>query len=204
MKLYVHPASHNSRRVVALAKHLGVELETIVCDITQGEQHGAAYRAINPNGLVPALVDGDLTLWESNAILQYLADHAGSPLWPSGAAGRAHVSRWLFWGASHLSRATDTFLVENLVKGIYNLGPPDAALLARAAQDFHRHAAVLEAQLAATGAWVAGSDLSIADFSLASGLAMAPVIQLPIEGYPAIRAWLERMNQLPAWAATAG
>src|SRR5262245_59728941 len=98
MKLHHHPMSSNSRKVLIAASLLGVEVETAVVDLMAGQQHAPDYLRLYPNGLVPTLVDGDLVLWESNAICQYLASmHANSPLWPDDRKARADISRWQCW-----------------------------------------------------------------------------------------------------------
>ena len=77
MRLYIHRLSPNGLKAIITAEHCGSPVELIDIDLGGGEQHGSAYRAINPNGRVPTLVDGDFVLWESNAIMQYLAEKAG-------------------------------------------------------------------------------------------------------------------------------
>ena len=73
MKLYHHPLSPNVRRVRLTAAVLGLELEEQVVDFAKGEHKTPSFLAINPNGALPALVDGDFVLTESRAIMQYLA-----------------------------------------------------------------------------------------------------------------------------------
>jgi len=105
VKYYYHPASPNCRKVTAVIDYLGFQAEHIVVDLPKGEQMSPEFLAINPNGRVPTLVDGNRTLWESNAIIIYLAEKAASDMWPdddrrlddvrvqarSSRAGREHV-----------------------------------------------------------------------------------------------------------------
>ena len=100
MKLYGFPPSPNTWKVRALAAHLGISLDLEFVDLTKGASHTPAYLAINPTGRTPALVDGDLKLWESEAIMQYLASQRPNSLWPAmhvlartSCAGRAGSSR---------------------------------------------------------------------------------------------------------------
>ena len=143
MKLYHHPASHNARRTVALARHLGADVELEVVDLAAGAQHAPGYLALNPNAKVPVLVDGDLVLWESTAILCYLAAKQGSALLPTAPAARADVDRWLAWIGGRLGSRSDVFLFENLVKAVFGLGAPNEAALAAAADSLCRRAASL-------------------------------------------------------------
>jgi len=89
MKLYGFPASPNTWKVRALASYVKVPLEFEFVDLTKGAQQAPAYLALNPTGRAPTLVDGDFNLWESNAILQYIAGKVSTPLWPNDARARA-------------------------------------------------------------------------------------------------------------------
>jgi glutathione S-transferase len=82
MKFYYHPASPNCRKVSALIEILGIDASHEFVDLPKGMQAKPEFLAINPNGMVPALVDGDTTVVESNCILIYIADKVGSDLWP--------------------------------------------------------------------------------------------------------------------------
>ncbi|KJV04997.1 glutathione S-transferase family protein, partial [Methylocucumis oryzae] len=77
MKLYHFPISPNSRRVVAVIHHLGLECELIALDLSKGEHLTPEFISLNPNHMIPTLVDGDTVLWESNAIMQYLCAKVG-------------------------------------------------------------------------------------------------------------------------------
>ena len=84
MKIYADPITVNCRKVLAGLDLMGAPYELHHVDYFKGEQKGDAYTAINPNQSIPAMVDGDLVLWESNAILQYAADKNGAArlAWP--------------------------------------------------------------------------------------------------------------------------
>jgi glutathione S-transferase len=104
MKLYMNVLSPNVRRVRLTAAVLGLPLEEKTIDLARGEQRSPEYLALNPNGAIPTLVDGDFVLTESRAIMQYLAakkPEAG--LVPRDAAAHADVTRWQFWDAAHFS-----------------------------------------------------------------------------------------------------
>src|SRR3712207_1874743 len=98
MKLYTHPLSPACRKVLVAAAILGVPLELEVVNAQASEHRSPAYMRLNPNALFPTLEDGDFVLWESNAILQYIASKTpGNALWPEDARVRADVARWQFW-----------------------------------------------------------------------------------------------------------
>ena len=92
MKLYGFPPSPNTWKVRALAAHLGVPLELEFVDLSKGAQYMPAYLALSPSGRTPTLVDGDFKLWESNAILQYIAGKSANSLWPNDDPKNAPTS----------------------------------------------------------------------------------------------------------------
>src|SRR5262245_30549339 len=106
MRLYDFPGSPHGLKVRTVAYELGIQLEVAEVNILRGESHSPDFEKLNPNGLVPVLVDGDFVLWESNAIIAYLASVHRSPvLLSADARERADVDRWLHWQSAHLSPA---------------------------------------------------------------------------------------------------
>ena len=203
MKLYGFPPSPNTWKVRALATHLGVPLELEFVDLSKGAQYTPAYLALNPTGRTPTLVDGDFKLWESNAILQYIAGKSANALWPNDdAKKRADIARWQFWEATSLSKGTGAFAFEKLFKKIFMKQEPDPAALAAGEKDFHLFAPVLNAQLE-TRKWVTGDDLTLADFSVGACFSLAEASGLPWGGYGHIKAWWSRLGEIPAWKNTA-
>jgi glutathione S-transferase len=202
MKLYFHPMSGHSRRVLLVAAHLNLPLELVVVDLPKGEQRGAPHLKRNPNGRVPVLEDGDLVLWESRAIMQYLADKTpGQTLLPADPRERAEVNRWLFWCAAHMAPACAVLVRERFVK-TFSGQPADPVEEARGEELFAQTAAVLDAHLA-DKIWVAHNRVTLADYSLAAGFALAGPARLPVVDYPHLRAWLGRVQELDAWQRTA-
>jgi glutathione S-transferase len=94
MKLYGFPPSPNTWQVRALAGYLGVPLEFEFVDLTKGGAQTPAFIAINPTARTPALVDGDFKLWETMAIMQYVAGKKPNAAWPNDARTRADITRW--------------------------------------------------------------------------------------------------------------
>jgi glutathione S-transferase len=203
VKLYFHPMSGNSRRVLLVATHLEVPLERIVVDLPKGEQRQAPHLSRNPNGRVPVLDDDGFLLWESRAIMQYLSDKTpGQTLYPTDLRARADVSRWLYWCAAHMAPANTVLVFENLVKSLTGRGGPDPVEVARGEALVAQCAPVLDAHLA-DKSWVAQGHLTLADFSLAASFALAVPARLPVARYPNIQAWLGRVQELDAWKRTA-
>jgi len=203
MKLYGFPPSPNTWKVRAVAAHIGLPLAFELVDLAKGQQHTPAFRALNPTGRTPVLVDGDFVLWESNAIMQYLADQKPNALWPNDARIRADIVRWQCWQLMHWSKeACQPLIFERLVKKFLNLGAPDAAAVAKALEAFEREAAMLDAHLAKYGHLV-GTELTLADFAVAAPLVYSKEAELPVAPHAHLRDWFARVSALPAWRDTA-
>lgn len=203
MRFHHHPASYNSRRALAVAYHLGVEVEVVICDLMTGAQRSAEYLAVNPNGKVPAVQDGRLALWESLAISQYLADQRPSSFFPADAGARADITRWMAWDLAGLGRATDVLLFENVLRGMFGLGAPDAAAVATASDKLRANAAILEVQLG-RGAYLTGETLTVADFFVAGSWETAAAAGGPTADYSNVQRWHAAIAALPAWSKAAG
>jgi glutathione S-transferase len=203
MRLYGFPPSPNTWQVRALAVHLDVPLDFEAMDFAKGDSKTPAFLAINPTGRTPALTDGDFKLWETMAIMQYVAGKKPNSLWPNDARARADIGRWQSWNLAHWnSDAWTPVLTERFVKGIFNLGPPDGAVIAKGVEAYNKEAAMLDAHLGGQK-HLAGDTLTIADFAVAAPLFYAKQAQLSVAPYPHLRAWSERVMALPCWRETA-
>jgi glutathione S-transferase len=200
MRLYIHSASYNARRARAVVHHLQLPVQFVTCDLMSGAQQRPEFLALNPNGKVPVLVDGDFVLWESMAILQYLAGQTSNDLWPNDARARADITRWQAWDLAQYGRCADVFLFENVLKGLFGLGPPNPEALAQASHRIRGHLAVLDQHLAHR-AWVCGDTLTLADFSLAASHETALAAGAPVDDAPHVRRWIETVQALPSWRA---
>ena len=199
MKLFFNPMSPNVRRVRLTAAVLGLELEERKLDFAKGEHKNPEYLALNPNGAVPTLVDGDFVLTESRAIMQYLASKKPeSGLLPRDEAARADVVRWQFWDASHFSPHLAAFVFEKLIKGMMGMGDPDTRKIDDALANFRRFGAVLNKRLEGKD-YVVGSALTLADLTLASSLMYAKQAEIPLAEFPNISAWFSRISAMDAW-----
>lgn len=198
----MNPLSPNVKRVRMTAAALGLSLDEKRLDFAKGEHKSAEYLALNPNGSVPTLVDGDFVLTESRAIAQYLASKKPeSGLLGKDDKARADVTRWQFWDASHFSPALGTFAFEKLIKAMMGMGEPDQRKLDDAAASFRRYGAVLDKRLAGAQ-FVVGSALTVADITLASSLMYAKQTDVPLGELPNVQAWFGRMCELDAWKST--
>ena len=199
MKLYYSPLSSNSFKVRVTAALLDIPLELQNVELPKGEQRRPEYLAINPMGKVPVLVDGDLVLPESAAIMIYLAESKpGNTLYPAEPRARAAVNRWLFWAANHWAPAIGALAFEKILKPRFFNGEPDPVQIKRQEDLTQSFAKVLNEHLAKRQ-WVAGQTLTLADIAIAA--AFASPLQLPIQSWPQIAAWCTRVQAWPAWQA---
>jgi glutathione S-transferase len=203
LKLYAFPLSPRSFKVLWAANHLDIPYELKVVDMPTGAQSAPDYTAINPNGRVPAMVDGDFTLWESNAIIEYLASiKPEGGLLPQDLRGRLSVCKWLFWESAHWDSACLIFAVERVVKPLFGRGEPVQAEIDRATPLFQRVGKVLDGELA-KHRYVAGDRLTIADISIGSVMCIADRAGFPMESFRALQRWRADITSLTSWVKTA-
>jgi glutathione S-transferase len=209
VRLYHHPFSSNARKAVMTALVLDAPVELVMVDLPEGAQRKPDFLALNPNGKVPVLVDDDFVLWESGAIMAYLADKVratdearANALYPSELRARADVHRWMYWGAAHWAPAIGTLNFENMLKPLFGLGEADASAVARAGRELTMLGALLDAHLAKR-AWVSGDGLTLADIALACPLMATVPAKLPVTGFANVQRWFAQVQELPAWKETA-
>ncbi len=192
MKLYQFALSPNCQKVVALAAEVGLPLEIAAVDLFRGEAKTEAMRAKNPNAKLPILEDGDFVLWESHAMLPYLAAKADRlDLAPTTPRERAEVDRWTSWSGAHFAPAIRKVAFERIVKKLAGLGAPDEAAVEAGIAEFATVAAVFEESLG-DKEHVCGR-LTVADFDLVPYAALTASCGLDLKPYPRVKAWLERM-----------
>jgi glutathione S-transferase len=202
MKLFYNPISPNVRRARLTAAVLGIQLEEKKLDFAKGEHKSPEYLALNPNGAVPTLVDGDYVLTESRAIMQYLASKKpASGLLPRDEAARADVTRWQFWDASHFSPHLAAVAFERVLKGVFGMGDPDQRKIDDALANFRRFGAVLNKRLEGKS-YVVGNSLTLADLTLASSMMYSKQADVPVGELPNVQAWFSRISELDAWTKT--
>jgi glutathione S-transferase len=201
MRLYHHPVSSNARRVMLAAIHMGTPLETTEVNLMDPADR-RRLEELNPNSKVPVLQDGDFVLWESCAIMQYLAERTyGQTLYPDNVVRRADINRWMFWACQHFSPALSIIVWENIWKGLTGNGGPDPVEVARGAEEVKQFATVLDNHLAGRQ-WVVGDSLTLADFALAAPLMYTEQAKLPVTEYINLQAWYARVQELDAWKQT--
>lgn len=192
--LYHFPYSQHARRVVSLLEAAGLPYDLRHVDMAKGEHMSAAYLAINPNHQVPTLIDGDLKIHESNAILRYLCQkHALTDWYPADLAHRARVDQWLDWNQCRLSPA-----VIDIVRNKVFLGEKgDRQAIARGEARLRELGPILEEGLRKAD-FLTGPGPTIADLSVASNIFQLGLAEAIPEG-ARIAAWYRRIGALDAF-----
>jgi glutathione S-transferase len=191
MKLYHHPLSGHSHRAHLFLSLLGVDHDLIEVDLMKAAHKSPEFLKLNRFGQVPALVDGDTVVADSNAILVYLARKLNRTDWfPQTPAGEAAVQRWLSVAAGEIA-----------------YGPAAARLItvfgaARSAQEVisraHGILEIIDRELAGHE-FIVEAHPTIADVALYSYIARAPEGNVDVSGYPNVNAWLRRIEALPGF-----
>lgn len=186
--LYHHPYSQHARRVVALLEDTGINYELQHVALEKGEHLSPEYIAINPNHQVPALIDGKLTLFESNAILRYLCTkHKLTDWYPEDLTTRALVDQWLDWNQCRLLPAVRDIVMNKVFLGEAG----DKAAIARGEKNMPGLAAILEAGLTGRD-FLTGDKPTIADLSIGSNIFQLGYAKAVPQG-PNIKNWYQRV-----------
>lgn len=191
--LYRHPLSGHAHRIELMLSLLKLDFQLVDVDLLSGEQKQPEFLAKNPFGQVPVLEDGDVVLWDSNAILIYLARTYGGGSWlPTDPAQEARVTPWLSIAAGKIAFGPAAArLVTVFGAGLDHQNAIDLA---------HSLFEVMERVLASQ-TFLAESTPTIADVAAYSYIAHAPEGNVSLEAYPHMRAWLSRIEALDGFVA---
>ncbi len=206
MQLYSFEESGNSYKVRLLCALLDVTPEIKNVSLLDDEQHRPPFITLNPRGEVPVLVDGALVLRDSAAILLYIASKHGHGLWwPQEPAAQAKVMEWLAFAASWVQYGVFT------ARALLSFGIPANGLpadfkgeaLTAAQLRGQRSLEILESELRAQD-WLVPERPTIADIAVFPYIALAPMGDVSLAPFAAVRAWLARIRQLPGFIAMPG
>jgi GST-like protein len=194
IKLYYHPTP-NPAKVALFLEEAGLPYEIVPVDTRKGEQHAPSYLAINPNAKTPSLVDGDVTMFDSNAILLYLAERTGRFLPESTPAARAEFLSWFMFigtGVGPYSGQAVHFK---------HFAPELPYAIKRYQFEVERHYGILDARLA-TRRYLLGDVYTIADMSLWGWARVVPFVIGPQawETFRNVKRWLDEISARPAAA----
>ena len=192
LRLYDNLDSGNAYKVRLVLAHLDLPHERIELDTDSGETRTQEYLAKNPNGKVPALeLESGEVLWESNAIIFYLAE--GTRLVPASALDRARMLQWMFF--EQYSHEPYIAVSRHVLKHLA-LTDERRAMVESKREPGYRALGVMEGHLAERGFFVA-DQFSIADVALYAYTHVAEEGGFELGEFPAIRRWLERVSGQP-------
>ena len=197
-KLYSWPRSSGTRVSWALAE-LGIGYEYIELDPKKQEHRTPQYLAINPQGKVPGLMDGDLTFFESGAILLYLGETYGveKKLWPAGGQARADAICWTVWAVADFGNYMMQYAYHGLDSPV-SYKPADRS---KACAEYNRSQCMrgLDAlQTRLQGREYLLGAFSLADIPAASWLQLGGRFGVKVDGHPLVADWLKRCSERPA------
>jgi glutathione S-transferase len=159
-------------------------------------KNSADYLAVNPNGRIPALVDGDLVLFESMAINLYLAKTYGGDLYPRDAAGEARAWQWSVWAISEIEPLQMQIVIQKL---FVPADKRDQTLIDNAAKGLERPLQVLDKALAKSF-WLLGDRFTVADLNVAAVLMLLDMVQQDYSRYTHVKSWMTACQSRPALA----
>jgi glutathione S-transferase len=196
LKIWGRATSSNVQKVLWCCAELEVPFERVDLGGPFGGNRDPEYLRLNPNGLVPTVIDGDLVMWESNTICRYLAaTRGGERLYPRDPTERTHVERWMDWQLSSLGPP-----MGQLLFGLIRTKPEarDAAAIEAA----RRHAlaawTIVEEALQAQP-YLAGDSLTLAEIVLGTQIYRWFTFAIERPSLPRLRAWYQRLRQLPGF-----
>ena len=197
LTIYGHPQSRTFR-CLWLLKELGIEYEHVPTSYRDGGTRTPEFLAINPNGHVPALVDGDLRLFESMAINLYLARKYGKALWPATMEDQARAVQWSFWAMTETEASLLALLTHSVV---LPEAQRDPAALNAAVAALAGPFAVLDGALA-NSAHLLGETFTVADLNVAAVLSWAKIARHDFSSLPRLQGWLDKCLERPAAVAS--
>lgn len=194
LRVWGRLSSINVRKVVLCAQVLELPFERIDAGLSFGVVNTPAYRAKNPNGLVPLLEDGDFTLWESNAIVRYLCCRAGSALYPQDLRQRFDAERWMDWQQTALNRVSGGAFLQWIRTPEAQRDPAAIAASVAATEPLF---AQLDEHLS-RHAFMAGDALTMADIPIACEVHRWWGLPQPRPAWPHLERWYAHWLALPA------
>jgi len=197
LTLYHHPFSQHARRVAALLEQNNIPYQPVHIALNEGAHRAPDYLSINPNHQVPTLVDGDVIIHESNAILRYLCHkHALDDWYPADPAMRAPVEQWLDWNQCRLSRSVIDIVLNKVFMG----DDANQDEIARGEENMIELSAILGDALQHKQ-FLAGNTATIADLSVGSNISQLQLADAAPD-HPAIQAWYQRVCDIPGFNKT--
>lgn len=193
LKIYGSDLSSPANKVRFAANAMGLKYEYIRVNLREGEQKKAEFLRINPVGKVPAIDDDGFTLFESNAIIKYLADKNNSPLYPKVLKERAVVDEWIEFGSHHVYLAISKIVYNRIFARMRNLAI-DERSLSDGLEWIDRFFPIVDAQLE-KNQFITGSQMTLADLNLLAAFDPVEAAEIDISKYKNIVRWRNALRQ---------
>jgi glutathione S-transferase len=199
MIIYGHPMSQHVRRIQMLCEEISTPYSFQPIALDKGEQYTEEFLEKNPNGKVPVVDDNGFVLWESHAIMRYIADKNKARKWyPTEPKARAEVEKWLDWNHTRLNPEVSTIVMNTIIFG--DKGDKHAVEMAK--QSLEKILPVLERTLQSQD-YLSGPEPMISDLSVVSTISHLEMCNCDLSGYPAIDSWYKNLKRRPSFTKTA-
>ena len=185
--------TQNTLKTLYVLEELGVDYEFCFVDLLQRENRTGSFRTMNPIGKVPVLEHDGEFLFESGPLCRYVASVEKSPLYPADKLQRARVDQWMTYFTCHPGRYLTRIFFEQVIKPKAGLGEPDTAACEEAIKLAHQQLKTVDDWLEHTD-WLANDALSIADSFALGYVEQVQAIDFPLDDYPRVTAWFERLE----------
>ena len=199
MKLYGHSWSNAARRVQMLCEELGIPYTYEAVALMDGKQYTPEYQKLNPNSKVPAIDDDGFMLWESQAIMRYIADkHKAHTWYPTDLKARARVEQWLDWNQTRLGQEAGKIMFNTHFAGENR----NDQAIEDGKKWLLKILPVLNSALD-TRSYLCDDQITLADLAVATNIAYLEACQVDLGTYPAIQRWYNAIKARPSFAKTA-
>ncbi|RYG65289.1 glutathione S-transferase family protein [bacterium] len=200
MKVFGHPMSTCTRKVLMTLAETGTPHEMVMVDLAKGEHKAAEHVARQPFGQLPAIEDDGFGMYESRAIIRYLDDKAGHKLTPKGAREKAVMEQWISVETSDFTPHAMTFIYEHIFKR-----PQGDEKLAAAGKQLDVALKVMDTELG-KNTFLGSSTMTLADIGYMPYVEylMATPAKAHLEKFPNVMAWWQRVSERPTWKKVSG
>ena len=202
MKLLYHPISTVCRPVMQLCKDYDVDCEMVLVDLMTGEHMQAPYASLNPNCLVPTLEDDDLILTESSAILKYIADKHGLPVYSHDLKQRAKVNEIMDWFNVNFYRDYGYHLIYPQLFPHHRREPELAneVTIVWGRDKSIKWLTILNDYYLGDGRnYLCGNEITIADYFGSGIISLGDAISVNLSGFTNIKKWMDGLRRRPSW-----
>jgi glutathione S-transferase len=204
MKLYFHPVSTASKPVVLFLHEQKVAFEPVVVDLMKGEHLADKYKSLNPSCLVPTIDDEGFVLGEASAILKYLGEKHGSATYPKDIQKRARINERMDWFNTQFYREFAYHMIYPQIFPNHDRGSEAAtkATVQWGQEQLKRWIKVLNDDIIGSHKYVAGDEISIADYFGAGIVSVGDVTRCDLSKHANVDRWMKTMRALPSWNKT--